>query len=116
MYKPFLTYTLRSDNARTVLNIQEWDRYVGALQKKNNTVWGISFVNKDTSPGSGRDIIVKENILGVGEVYEILPPTPGGTVDIKGIDIRWPSGDAILQIVLHRITDLRYIQIPIDEG
>jgi len=111
--KPLLKYTLLPEPAKTIRSQIEWERYAGSLAMKGGDVWGISFINKDTT--NNRNVYVMENILAVNSVFELLPPTPGGSIDIRNVQLRFPDGDAILQIVTYRIVNLRYVEIPIEE-
>lgn len=108
-----LKYTLLPEPAKTIRSQDEWDRYAGSLAMRGNDVWGIAFQNKDTV--NNRDIMVMNTTLSVNNVYEILPPTPGGCVDVRNVTLQFPNGNAILQIVTYRIVNLRYVEIPIEK-
>lgn len=108
-----LKYTLVPEPAKTIRSQAEWERYAGSLAMRMDEVWGIAFVNKDTT--NNRDVLIMENILAVNAVYEILPPTPGGSIDIRNVTVRFPNGNAILQIVTYKVVNLRYVEIPISD-
>lgn len=110
--KHLLKYTILPDEARRIQGPEDWDRYAGALEKKPNDVWAISFIN--TNAADTTLIIEVQNYqLIYNGIYTIEAPTPGGTVDIRSIKIRWPNGNGEISVVLHRIKNLHYVEIPV---
>jgi hypothetical protein len=104
-----LKYRILNDVVRIISNPKDWQAYIGALRKDNNII-AIEFINLDET--NKRPITLMEKTLNYGAASAYNAPSAGGYIDVDGISIKWPQGDANLSIQLQRAVDFHYIEVP----
>lgn len=105
-----LKYKMITDGARVIIGAAEWKKAQGSLLGMGSII-GVTVKNIDFA--NNRSITVNDDTVLAGSFMAVACPTPGGEYDINSLKISWPDGDAPVSIVIDRITNLRYIKIPV---
>lgn len=107
-----LKYDQITDGARIVTSQLDWNKIQGTLLGKGGI---ICITVKNVDDANSRTITLNSDPVPYNSFVSIEVLTPGGSLNPADLKLGWPNGNANVSIVIDRITNLRYVKVPVRE-